>query len=899
MGSLLSRYPKHSLVSGHVTTVTGVGALVTLSDGVRGHIHARELAWANVDQPRRFVREGQQLDAVVIGEDPVRHVLLLSRRLAMRDPWPMIGETYPLHSTWEGRISQVTEHGAFIELEPVVVGLARPADLPQAEDDAQPLDLWPGDWVLVRVLTLDPHRHRIGLSVRAVIEERDQALASARFAGSAHGTTIGEQIGLRSDPLQAAQPPWRTPADSIHSILLVDDDHEFGANTADWLAGLGYETAHRASVAAAKEALTKQTFDLLLLDYDLGDGDGLSLAREVVAHNPQVQIVLLSGQAELQFCRRAALPQLTCWSKPFTMSDFAELLRQISEGSCRICQQRDQPVIAADLLRQHGLDRQTLAPLDVLCRSELHKLVAATEAQVGIVCTVDGGSQQVRVIAHEGAGLNYPRIIFTAHQPDTALELFQRYYGALPPGVWIYSKRGAEGIDVIVERAFRLAAQGGTGQVGINFDQRLFYARGLSSLYLVDLLQTRPPHDEGLLAWAREMEDLFGKAFPDRDALTLSPLSQGRGGGFVLIVTSQQADDAYRPLVVKCADRTMVLDEYERYRKHVKEFLTWVAHVDDEPIEVLHMGLLKYRVAGGNVEDTLKFSDFYRRYEPPLLIKAIEHLFRKVADPWYRPIGAPRTQENIHRFYEQRLLVRSNDDFAERPSLWLQVRQAIDAILATTSAGITIERRDERLHWRFGPHMLNLPDPFLFLNRLREQPTLLFPRAYAACRCHGDLHAENILVDDEAHVWLIDFAHTEWGPVLHDATELEGAIHFTLVEERRLDRLLAFEAALGAQQDFGTAPPLPEEFAHPDYAGLRKATDVILALRHEAQGVDGARFADYLLGLIYQALRLIRRERPLSLSDGRRLALQKVQALFLAAICCERLQELERDSLTV
>jgi hypothetical protein len=245
------------------------------------------------------------------------------------------------------------------------------------------------------------------------------------------------------------------------------------------------------------------------------------------------------------------------------------------------------------------------------------------------------------------------------------------------------------------------------------------------------------------------------------------------------------------------------------------------------------------------------------------------------------------------------LLVRSNDDFAERPSLWLQVRQAIDAVLATTSAGITIERRDERLHWRFGPHTLNLPDPHLFLNRLREQPTPLFPHAYAACRCHGDLHAENILVDDEAHVWLIDFAHTEWGPVLHDATELESAIHFTLVEERRLDRLLTFEATLGAQRDFGVAPPLPEDFAHADYAGLRKAAEVILALRQEAQGVDGARFADYLLGLIYQALRLIRRERPLSLSDGRRLALQKVQALFLAAICCERLQELERDSLTV
>lgn len=487
----------------------------------------------------------------------------------------------------------------------------------------------------------------------------------------------------------------------------------------------------------------------------------------------------------------------------------------------------------------------------------------------------------------------FPRIIYTAHELETAMQLFRRYYGTLPDGVRVASKRGQEGIDTIVDRAFRLKTQDGTGAVGINFDQRLYYARGLSSLYLVDLLHTRPLDDYSLLAWARELEDLFGKAFPDREALTISPLSQGRGGGFVLIVTAQKADDEYRPLVVKCGDRKMVLDEHSRYRKHVREFLTRVAHVEDEPIEALHIGLLKYSIAGGNLEDALKFSDFYRRHEASMVITALEHLFRKAADPWYHPVGPSRAQENIHRFYEQRLLVRSRDDFSNRPNLWQQTGEAIQSVVTSRLPGVSIDRQGDDLIWRFGTQTLRLPEPYTYLSYLRERPSALFPKAYAACRCHGDLHAENILVDADARTWLIDFAHTEWGPVLHDATELESSIHFELGEERQLDRLLLFELTLAQQTNLSAVINLPLELHQPGAANLRKACEIIIALRREAQLIDGARFPDYMLGLIYQAIRLIRRERPLSLSDGRRLSLQKVQALFLASLCCHRLQELE------
>ena len=75
-----------------------------------GHIPARELAWIDVDHPRRFVREGQQIETMVTGEDDVLGVLVLSRRLCL-NPWPSIIETYPVGTTHSGRISQIKSYG--------------------------------------------------------------------------------------------------------------------------------------------------------------------------------------------------------------------------------------------------------------------------------------------------------------------------------------------------------------------------------------------------------------------------------------------------------------------------------------------------------------------------------------------------------------------------------------------------------------------------------------------------------------------------------------------------------------------------------------------------------------------------------------------------------------------
>jgi signal transduction histidine kinase/predicted RNA-binding protein with RPS1 domain/CheY-like chemotaxis protein len=417
--SLLSRFPRYSIVAGHVTRVTGSKAIIALGEGVFGHIPARELAWIDVEHPRRFVREGQQIETMVTGEDDVLGVLILSRRLVLRNPWPAIIETYAVGSTHSGRISQITSYGAFVELEPGVVGLAHASEIPCQEDSDQLIELWLNDRVLVQVLAADPARHRLSLSIRAASDLRDQQIAQRRASASQSGTTIGEALGLRPDPLANIDLPWYDPDGPIQSILLVDDDREFVQHTAEWLAMLGYHTTCALSAREGRDLIARERPSLLLLDYELDEGTGLDLAAMAVQQLPDTRVVLLSGQADYQLCRRREVMfRIMCWNKPFAVRDFAELLRVLDSDTCQICRRMaSQDSISVDLMQRHPSDRPSLAPLDTICASELGRLMSATGAQAGLICAVEVGSQQVRVIAYQGVNIGALRQADLIHTP--------------------------------------------------------------------------------------------------------------------------------------------------------------------------------------------------------------------------------------------------------------------------------------------------------------------------------------------------------------------------------------------------------------------------------------------------------------------------------------------------
>lgn len=484
----------------------------------------------------------------------------------------------------------------------------------------------------------------------------------------------------------------------------------------------------------------------------------------------------------------------------------------------------------------------------------------------------------------------YPRIIYTAYPSFETYRRLQKHFGQLPESLIISSKQEQPLIEIVAD-AFGPTATDRRSQVGINFAQRLEYTDRPDTRALVSLLEDMPDDGNLFMDRVREVEDLFGKAFPDCEALTISLLAQGRRSGFVLIVTRQRDGEVLQPLIVKCGERALINREYRNYQDHVKDRVYRVANlIEDRPTQTLHFGLLKYRIADDDIENTLTFADFYRQQLSPIVEAAIQHLFREAKSPWHKPDMIRQRASSLSRFYEDRLLFHSRRSTADRPTRWAEVGVDLRRVLSTMPPQIRVTQQEQSLVWTIGTRTWRLPEPHRFLTALHERPSELFPPVYLECRGHGDLHAENIRVDDDARVWLIDFEHAGWGPLLQDAVELESSIRFGLLQDRQIERLLYFEEALASQRDLRIEPEAPQPILESN--DLMKAFDVITTLRQEAGQLESAQLADYFLGLIYQALRMLKQERPHYI-DLSRLNIYKVHALFVASVYCHQLALLQ------
>jgi hypothetical protein len=228
--------------------------------------------------------------------------------------------------------------------------------------------------------------------------------------------------------------------------------------------------------------------------------------------------------------------------------------------------------------------------------------------------------------------------------------------------------------------------------------------------------------------------------------------------------------------------------------------------------------------------------------------------------------------------------------------VWEAVSEAVSTVIVhTPELGANLEKRGNRLIWRLNDRSLDWPEPYAYLSAVKRGPALP-DSAGRICRGHGDLHGDNVLVDQEGHTWVIDFEHTGFGPPLQDAVELESSIRFNLLEESNLSALLQMEEALAMQENLDADPELLADIDRADRAALWKGAQVILAIRKEASQIPEARLADYLLGLIYQALRTIQIERPPNPGDGRPPLFFRVHALFVASACCAQLEQLGQQA---
>ncbi|MFT3791830.1 MAG: 30S ribosomal protein S1 [Rudaea sp.] len=175
---MLERLQENAVVKGVVKNLTDYGAFVDLG-GIDGLLHITDMAWKRVRHPSEVVNVGDELEVRVLRFDRERNRVSLGLKQLGEDPWVAISRRYPTGTRLFGKVSNVTDYGCFVELEPGVEGLVHVSEMDWTNKNVNPAKLVQvGDEVEVMVLDVDEERRRISLGMKQTQSNPWEAFAA-------------------------------------------------------------------------------------------------------------------------------------------------------------------------------------------------------------------------------------------------------------------------------------------------------------------------------------------------------------------------------------------------------------------------------------------------------------------------------------------------------------------------------------------------------------------------------------------------------------------------------------------------------------------------------------------------------------------------------------------------
>ena len=162
------KYPVGSRVSGRVVSLTDYGAFVELEEGIEGLIHVSEMSWTRkIRHPSKVVSVGESIEAVVLDIKPDARRISLGMKQVKPNPWDVISEKYPVGTTIEGKIKNITDFGIFIGIDEGIDGLVHISDISWTKRIKHPSELYKkGDVVQAIVLDIDKESERFSLGIK-------------------------------------------------------------------------------------------------------------------------------------------------------------------------------------------------------------------------------------------------------------------------------------------------------------------------------------------------------------------------------------------------------------------------------------------------------------------------------------------------------------------------------------------------------------------------------------------------------------------------------------------------------------------------------------------------------------------------------------------------------------
>lgn len=232
------RYPVNSRIVGRVVNVTDYGAFVELEPGIEGLIHVSEMTWSRrMKHPAKVVSAGDQVEAVVLDVHPRERRISLGLKQLEPNPWTTIQDRYSVGSVVEGRVRNMTEFGAFVEIEEGIDGLVHVSDLSWTKRVKHPSEvLKKGQTVQAVILAIDAKSRRLSLGMKQLQPDAwERYFQTHRVGDLVHGRIcrlagFGAFVEL-ADGVEGlchySEVPGYTGRKSVGPPIAVAEEHDF------------------------------------------------------------------------------------------------------------------------------------------------------------------------------------------------------------------------------------------------------------------------------------------------------------------------------------------------------------------------------------------------------------------------------------------------------------------------------------------------------------------------------------------------------------------------------------------------------------------------------------------------------------------------------------------------
>ena len=181
--NVAKKYPVDSVIEGTVVNVMSYGAFVKLEDGIEGLVHISEMSWTRrINHPNELVSIGEAIEVVVLGINEEKQEISLGMKQTQANPWDKVADNYPPDSFIKGRVRNLTNYGAFIEIEEGIDGLLHVSDMSWTRKVSHPSEvLEKGQEIECKVLSVDQQRRRIALGIKQLSEDPWESDIPAKY----------------------------------------------------------------------------------------------------------------------------------------------------------------------------------------------------------------------------------------------------------------------------------------------------------------------------------------------------------------------------------------------------------------------------------------------------------------------------------------------------------------------------------------------------------------------------------------------------------------------------------------------------------------------------------------------------------------------------------------------